>query len=290
MAGVTRHRGLYYVNGQSGFDSFRQVPARRLATFASPDFEHWSPCAALGLDRTGDLTGPSAEDRLHQFEEIHLGAGLWNRGNVILGVYGQWHGDPSGDRRRVVMDLGLALSHDAIHFSEPIPGFRFVPAREQPDSALGFGPALMQGQGMENVGDRTLYWYGLWRGAEGSGVRLVTWPRDRFGFLQPFRGAAPRAISCPIEVVSGRPRVYVNASGLGPEARLRIGLVDRGFSPVSGFAAEDATALAKDEFRAAVAWRGGDALPSQPAGLRLEVRFEGLRPEDVRLHAVYVEA
>ena len=290
MAGIARYRGLYYCNGQASFDSFGQVPARRLSTFVSGDFERWSPCAALGLDRTTDLHGPSGDDRLHQFEEIHLGAALWNRGNVLLGIYGQWHGDPSGDRRRVVMDLGLALSHDALHFHEPIRGFRFVPAREQPDGPTGFGPALMQGQGMENVGERTLYWYSLWRGTDGSGVRLVSWPRDRFSALKPFHPAAAEVISCLVQVVEAPVRLYANASGLGAESRLRVSLLDDAFAPVPGFSGADAVVLAADAFRAPVRWPGGDALPARPARLRIEVRFEGLRPEDARLHALYLGA
>ena len=47
MAGITKHRGIYYVNGQSG--GHRPIGARRLVTFASTDFEHWSPCGAVGF-------------------------------------------------------------------------------------------------------------------------------------------------------------------------------------------------------------------------------------------------
>src|SRR2546425_11429809 len=101
------------------------------------------------------------------------------------------------------MDLGLALSHDGIHFHEPIRDFKFVPAREQPDSPNDVGPSLMQGQGMENVGDRTLYWYSLWRGTPGSGVRMVSWERDRLGYLQAFHPGNPRAITAPIQVTEG---------------------------------------------------------------------------------------
>ena len=93
------------------------------------------------------------------YEEVHLGAALWNRGNVLLGIYGQWHSTANGDRRLVTMDLGLTVTHDAIHHVEPIPGFKIIPSREQPGSAAFDQPALMQGQGMENVGDKTFYWY-----------------------------------------------------------------------------------------------------------------------------------
>ena len=122
MAGIAKFRGLYYVNGQPTFSAHGQNKVRRLATYVSEDFEYWSPCSALGLDRSTDLTGPSRGADANQEEEIHLGAALWNRGNVLVGIYGQWHGHPSGDRRWVVMDLGLALSHDALHFHEPVPG------------------------------------------------------------------------------------------------------------------------------------------------------------------------
>jgi hypothetical protein len=288
MAGVARHNGLYYVNGQGrGYDAQRF--RRHLVTYASEDFEHWSPCGALGLRRAPDLGGPATEDGWNNAEEVHLGAALWHRGNVMLGIYGQWHGNSTGERRFVTMDLGLALTHDAIHFYEPISGFRIVPAREQPEAPLGFGPALMQGQGMENVGDRTLYWYSNWRGTEGSGVRMVSWPRDRLGMLRPFGPDNAQALSCPIRVVAGSARLYANASGLGPHSQLRIGLMDAGFRPVPGYSGDDAAVMAADGFRFPLRWRAGDTLPD--AGpYRIHVQFEGIRPEDCRLHAIYVGA
>jgi hypothetical protein len=288
MAGITKHQGLYYVNGQAF--GHRPLFVRRLVTFASADFEHWSACGALGLDRGPDVLGPSMVDDAHQHEEVHLGAAMWHRGNVIVGIYGQWHGHPSGDRRLVVMDLGLALSHDAIHFHEPIPGFRFIPAREQPKSPMNVGPALEQGQGMENLGDQTLYWYSLWRGTEGSGVRLATWEKDRLGMLQPFRQAGAQAISCPVRIVEGNSKVYVNASGLGPHSQLRISLLDEGFRPIPGGSGADAAVIRQDGLRSPAKWKMGEVLTSGQGVVRFSVDFEGVRPEDCRLHAIYVGA
>lgn len=286
MAGVAKFRGFYYVNGQPSFDAHGQKPVRRLSTFVSEDFENWSPCGALGLDRASDLVGPSTGDEANQQEEVHLGAALWNRENVLVGIYGQWHGHPSGDRRWVGMDLGLALSHDALHFQEPIPGFRIIPAREQPEGPKGIAPALMQGQGMENFGDQTLYWYAPWRGTENSGVRMVTWPRDRLGMLKPFLPQSPRAISCPIQVVQGRAHVFLNASGLGEHSRLRAGLLTEGFRPIPGFGGADAATISEDGFRIPVRWKAGSALP--PGVVRIDIAFDGVRPEDAALHAVYI--
>jgi len=288
MAGVAKHQGFYFVNGQASLTAHHKIPVRRLVTFVSKDFETWSPAGAMGFDRGADVTGPSSDDKLHQYEEIHLGAALWNRSNVLLGIYGQWHGDVTGDRRLTVIDLGLVVTHDGIHFTEPIRDFRLIPAREQPESPTGVAPALQQGQGMENVGDETLYWYSLWRGNTGSGVRLVTWPRDRLGALQPFKSVPARALSCPIQVTGAKAKLFVNASGLGEYSALKIELLDEGFKPLAGYSGADAVTLKTNGFRTAVTWKSGAALPVTDRPVRLSVRFEGVRPEDARLFAVYV--
>ena len=187
MAGLTKHRGLYYLSGQASFSVHGRAWARRLNTFVSADFEHWSPSSAVGLDRGPQVWGPGMEDAKHQFEEIHLGAALWNRGNVILGIYGQWHGHPSGDRALLTMDLGLALTHDALH----------------------------------------------------------------------------------------------------EYTHLRVELLDLGCRPIDGYSGEHAATLTQDGLRIPVRWGSGDAVPV--AGpVRVKVSFTGIRPEDARLHAVYV--
>jgi len=55
-----------------------------------------------------------------------MGAGLWNRGNVILGLYGRWHGDtiltepvtPSSPLKGLKIDLGLVVEQRR----DPLPG------------------------------------------------------------------------------------------------------------------------------------------------------------------------
>jgi hypothetical protein len=302
MSGVTKHRGLYYVNGQQPSWPHTRNKVRCLCTFASADFEHWSPVSALGLDRaSSDRTGPSNHEDVNHEQEVHLGAALWNRGNVILGIYGKWNGHPSRDRRFVSMDLGLAISHDALHFHEPVPGHAFITAREAEGSVLGFVPALAQGQGMINHGDRTLYWYSAWRSSEGTGVFLVTWPRDRFGCLSAFRpfnntpgcldnGARPphHVISCPIQITGGEAGVYVNADGLGEHTHLRVSLLDEGFRPLAGGAGAEAALVTENGLRVPVRWKRVPALGTHHGRVRLDIQFEGVRPEDARLYAAYV--
>jgi hypothetical protein len=302
MSGITKHRGIYYVNGQQPSWPHGMNKVRCLCTFASSDFEHWSPVSALGLNRaSSDLTGPSNSEDVNHEKEVHLGAAMWNRGNVILGIYGIWNGHASRDRRLVGMDLGLAISHDSLHFQEPIPGFVFITARESEGNVIGFTPAIVQGQGMINHGDRTLYWYSAWRSVEGAGVFLVSWPRDRFGCLSAFRpfnngpgcldnGANPphRVITCPIQIVNDEANVYVNVDGLGEHTHLRINLVDEGFRPLNGCAGADTAIINENGLRVSVKWKKTPALTKNLGRVRLDIEFAGIRPEDARLFAVYV--
>lgn len=269
VSGLVRHGNLYYACGQTAGSS-------RLATLASADFEHWSPCAAPGFDRSA-----AGEE-----EGVHLGAGLWNRGNVILGVYGQWHGHPTGDRRLTSIDLGLAISHDAVRFHEPVPGFRLIPAAEQPHSPVGVAPALLQGQGMDNFGDDTLCWYSLWRAMRGNGVRLVSWTRDRLGMLEP--GQDAMVITTPFEVVVGKGRVAFNVSGLGGHTYLRVNVLDEGFHPIPRYSGPDAALITDNGLRVPAHWNGGNILHPTHGLMRLAIHFAGLRPEDARLYAVYI--
>ena len=43
----------------------------------------------------------------------------------------------------------------------------------------------MQGQGFENVGDETLFWYAQWSEQKSDGMRLAVWPRARRDLRSP---------------------------------------------------------------------------------------------------------
>lgn len=185
------------------------------------------------------------------------------------------------------MDLGLALSHDALHFHEPIPNFRLVPAREQLASPAHSHPALMQGQGFENVGDRTLYWYGAWLGPLSPGVYCASWERDRLGYLKPFAPETPMAITATVELLDATVPVSVNVSGLAEHTHLRIEALDEGFRPIDGLSGDDAATVSENGLRVHVRWPNAPSLPARRR-LHLQVCFAGVRPEDARLHALYL--
>jgi hypothetical protein len=259
---------------------------RTLVTHMSYDFEHWTHASMQGFRRDPIPPRPHTRTGGVDGEQVHLGAGLWNRGNVIVGFYGQWHGHPSNDRRYVSIDAGLVVSHDALRFTEPIPDFRIIQARETPSWWLPSGktvpleraPALMQGQGFANVGDETLFWYSVWV-IPTAGVRLARWQRDRLGYLQPFVGPkeSPHVISMPVPT-GGRPvAISLNASGLGELSAMKVSVLNEQLQPVAGYGANDSTALLRSGFRQRVNWGGKETVTS--AGpIRVRVDFAGVRP------------
>ena len=129
QAGGTKFNGIYYVNGQGWGHWSPKGRSRKLVTHISYDFENWSQAGCMGL-RRDSLPPRPTEYGMHHGPQVHLGAAIWNRGNTLVGFYGMWNGHPSNDRRETWMNLGLAISHDALHFREPIPDFAIVEGME----------------------------------------------------------------------------------------------------------------------------------------------------------------
>ena len=288
-AGLIRWNGCYFVNGHS---VGHPGPGRKMETYASYDFEHWTEGSALSMTRSPRLEGPDLEDRQNIWEEIHMGAGLHSWGNVILGIYGQWHGYPYSDRRYVTIDLGLAISHDAIHFHEPIPGFRFIPSSEERETRLGAGPALQQGRAWRTWATRRCT--GI---RSGAATARSVWPSGNAtasATCSPTRRAHERS-SSPVRLTSRRMdhgststcRDWANSH------RRRVEVVDFQFRPLPGYSGDDAATLRGSGLRVPVRWPSHSSLPATDTPLRLKVEVGPVspdcpRPEDVKLYAAYV--
>jgi len=291
--GAIRWHGAYYINGQGGLQWAPDGWIRTMETHISYDFEHWTEATAMGFRRDPLPPVPVGHTGGIDGEQVHLGAGLWDRGNVVVGLYGQWHGVPTNDRRWLPMDLGLIVSHDALHFSEPIPDFRMVQAQETTASYepggkatyLERAPAVVQGQGFANVGDKTLFWYSVWV-VPSSGVHVASWERDRLGYLQPFVASDqhPHLISDAVPLEHGSGQVSVNVGGLGTYTHVRVTVLDEQFRPLAGYPPVEVT-----QSGLAVPVRWGQTDRVQAAGpIRLRIDFVGVRPEDAKLYAAYV--
>lgn len=296
MAGATRFNGCYYLTGQGGnhYGGLRQ-----LVTYVSYDFEHWTESSCVGLRRGFSVHQPRPFG-MNAGEQVHLGAALWNRGNVLVGFYGQWHGHVSNDRRLLTMDLGLAISNDALHYREPIPDFPIVSAAEDgwglpPRGHTGVHfPALIQGQGFENIGDQTLFWYAPWPEQDSDGVRVATWKRDRLGYFRAFRGGRMRTIqeahfvSAPIELQGQAVELFLNIDGIGEHSGVVVEVLDERFNVLPAYAADACLMPTQGGFEQVVRWHGQETITHTDGPIRLRVNFTGLRPEDAKLYAIYL--
>jgi hypothetical protein len=303
--GLIKRNGLYYLVGHGG-----NFTTRALVVHASPDFERWTEAVSLGFrrDDVGPLhpsvwSGASNQTggrKRPTGEQVHLGAGLWDRGNVILGLYGQWHGPTaeSADRRDLRMDIGFVVSQDALHYTEPIPDFKMIAGNDEKFALPEFRARLVQGQGFLNLGDQTLAWYSLWGPGGGEGVRLATWPRDRLGFYsvpavvvegqEPPKGIAPHFISCPIMFSKPETKIYLNAE-LAEHTQVTVEVLDDKFRPLPGFSGADSIPLAHAGLHEQVKWRTKQALGKLDGPVRIRVNFGGLQVERARVYAIYLE-
>ncbi|MBM4438413.1 MAG: hypothetical protein FJ029_14565 [Actinobacteria bacterium] len=96
-------------------------------------------------------------------------------------------------------------------------------------------------------------------------------------------------ITAPIDL-EGRPaNLSLNVDGLSAHSRVAVRVLDEQFRPVPGYGAEDMVTTTTAGFAQPVRWRDRATLVAS-GHVRLRIDFEGLRPEDVRLHAVYLAA
>lgn len=89
----------------------------------SGDFVTWSQTNVMSFARTEQHTLLGAGRSL-EGEQQHEGVSVWNRGNVLIGTVGRWHG--AADWDDVSIDLGFVISNDGVNFREPAHEFTFL--------------------------------------------------------------------------------------------------------------------------------------------------------------------
>ncbi len=304
-SGLYRWKGMYYISGQAIHQSLLDHAAmppygRHVQLWRSPDLLNWSETSTMGFARQGQFTRPpgftgSPSTALQSdTEQTHEGASVWNRGNVLLGVTGFWHG--SKDWVKITHPLALLVSNDGLHFREPQPEFEFGAVgergRDWDHSGLG------QGQAFANVGEHTYIWYGAPMDQAGGprtgrpwpregGVGLLKFARDRFGSLgtrDPDRDGT--FVTTAMETRQAV-KISINAEGLGPESRLRVELLDEHERPLAGYAGEQAARVTRSGLDVPVSWAGADRTPGEGT-IRVRVRLEGRERNAIRLYAVYL--
>lgn len=299
--GLIKRNSCYYVVGQNaGTD--RAFQKRVLIVIASYDFEHWTDAVVMGFRRDDLPPRPVLLD-YQMGKQVHLGAGLWDRGNTIIGLYGQWNARlDTGDRREMRMDIGLLISNDAMHYYEPIPDFKIIDTSEEGWSASnpqGDPPRFAQGQGIVNIGDKTITYYSIWGKGSDNSIRAAYWKRDRLGYFSPNKTpiegqtwideVKPHFISAPINVGQKGSQVFINASGLSEHSRITVEILNERFEKIEGYASSDCIPLKEGSgIRILVRWKYSDIIYPKYGPIRVRVNWDGLRLEDAKVYAVYI--
>jgi len=293
---------FYYASGQlaspwSWLNDGRPV-GRMMMTYRSPDFQSWSQAKALSmvLPQQQLDAQPSVTEMLQGYgQQMHMGVGVWNRGNVLVGLHGIWQGNPRDQpegaklRDGLKIDLGLAISNNGVHFREPIPSFKVL---EHGGEGEWDSIALLQGHAFVNVDDKTYVWYSHWD-CEGKfrsqEIGLATLRRDGFGYLSRHDAGDPgHCLTSVIEPSTREYKLFINASGVSETAPIRVELIDHRDQPISGYAGEAAASITQDGTRQAITWRKDGkeiSTPKTPFALRVHLPDN----ESARLYAIYVE-
>jgi len=300
--GLYKWDGLYYASGQNANPASRPYHGRVVRAFVSGDFINWAHASTVGFVRTAqhELLGPG---RSREGEQTHEGLSVWNRGNILLGISGVWHG--AKEWKDVTIDLGLVMSNDGIIFREPAHEWIFIEHGADGEWDQG---GLLQGQGFENVGDKTYIYYGAWdprnwkNAPPRGGVGLVTLPRDRIGYLMvqpeafgtgpyhiPKEKAVCEFITASIDIApDAAPGFYLNVEGLGKYAALTVELLGHDLSPIPGSSGKDAAIIRENGFQTPILWTNETSIENLPKRVRLRVVFDGPKRGDIRLSAIYI--
>jgi len=291
--GLYKFGGTYFSAGQQ-LPPWAWLPdgrpcGRVMSVYQSADFVQWSSARSPAFVRGGYMSTLSGEG-----EEVNSAAGIWNRGNVLVGLYGMWHGqagswpDPWARNR---VDLGLVVSNDGLHFREPVPDFAVIPRGGTDEWDC---KALLPAYAFLNVGERTYTWYGHWdshRQGYMEAVGLAMLRRDGFGHLaRRHAGAEAHFITCALGA-DGPCRLYVNAEGVTPASPLRVELLDMQHRPLAGYAGEACVPLSAGGLRLPVRWREREeiaGLAGQP--FKVKVTLAGGLDAAQKVYAVYMNA
>jgi hypothetical protein len=296
-----RHNGLYYINAQFapfGVSEGGHKAGRQGFVWVSPDFDQWLQEAGesfllpepanpndRGLDRPG--------------EQVHLGVAPASLGNVLVGLYCQWHSQPSpGDwfgRATTSGDWGLVVSNDGQHFRETVKGHVFL---HRTDSSAAVKPGirhekvLCQGNGILNVGDETRIYHGRWVNPEKledyyAEIGLATLPRDRWGAIGLYPRAREGSIwTAPMSLGNARCKVSLNAEGV---RSMSVEIADERFRLIPEYSGENAGRSASaDGLDCAVKWPRASLDPLMGKTVRLRIHLKKGEHAEPRLFAAYV--
>jgi hypothetical protein len=291
VSGLYRFGKFYYATGQL-LNPWTWRPdgtnvGRVMMGYRSPDFIHWQKAKSLSLIRAGQLTNPPVKG-----QQMHMGAGMWNRGNVMVGIYGQWQDaavtPPKGESNvyGVRIDLGLCISNDGIHFREPVPDFKIIPHGTGDDWD---NHAVLQGHAFVNEGDKTMIWYSHWdtdMKMKGMDIGLATLRRDGFGYLSLQYPGNDAEFITTTTTTGQYSKLLINVDSIAAEAPLKVELLDDFDRPVAGYSGANAATIVANGTQKEIIWpKTKSAL--LPANKPLAVRLLFPTGSKAKVYALY---
>ncbi len=295
-----KHEGLYIINAQTLSPFWRSegghLTGRQGVAWVSPDFDHWLAEATESFF----LPEPAPEDRGGDkpYDQVHLGTGAASFGNVLVGLYCIWHeGGKPGDGFGYAVtsgDFGLVVSHDGLHFREPVKGHIYLAAEESPaggaSDASKYPTVLVQGNGILNVGEETRLYYGRWLNRKSPDwhgeIALATLPRDRWGALGLFPSQSEGSVwSAPITLMRGRRQITLNAEDA---TGMQVEISDERFQLLPGHSGGNSGRVqVKEGLDCPVSWPKEDLSGLAGKTVRLRVHLKKhVEGPDPKLYAV----
>lgn len=257
---------------------------RLMLTYRSADFKTWSKATARSLSRPGQ-----ASPAMKSGQQMHMGAGLWNRGNVMVGLHGMWQDAAEkpapGEswNTGVHIDLGLTLSNDGIHFREPVPDFKVI-ARGKPGS--WDDTALLQGHAFVNHGEKTMIWYSHWDTStklKSMEIGLATMRRDGFGYLSCQEDDNEAELITIFFKLEKNEKIHLNLDAVSPESPLEIEILDQHAVPMPAYSGTNAIKLIKSGIRVPISWP-----KSLPSNQKIALRIKYPIGSKAKIYALYL--
>ena len=125
---------------------------------------------------------------------------------------------------------------------------------------------------------------------------MTSWQRDRLGYFSPYDTGAwsyskdnAHFVSAPIDLEGGAARLTVNVDGITEYSSISVEIQDQMFQAISGYESDVSKAPGEGGLARSIIWQSHDLIENVAGPIRVRVNFEGLRSEDVRLYAVYLD-
>ena len=81
----------------------------------------------------------------------------------------------------------------------------------------------------------------------------------------------------------------MNVDGISKYSQVSVEILDERFNVLTGYSKDDCTAPEESGLRQLVTWQGREAVEKVKNPIRIRVNFAGVRAEDLKTYAIYVE-